>query len=78
MSLLQVADLRGSYGPMRVLHGLDFAVEASEIVVILGANGAGKTSTLRAVSGVIAATGSVVLGSEQLIPVCQGDVRQLG
>ena len=44
---------------MRVLYGLDFAVDAGEVVVILGANGAGKTTTLRAISGSLDAKGHV-------------------
>jgi branched-chain amino acid transport system ATP-binding protein len=59
MSLLQVEQLTGGYGAVRVLHGLDFRVDEGEVVVILGANGAGKTTTLRAVSGVIDARGRV-------------------
>ena len=67
MSILTVSDLRGGYGPVRVLHGLGFEVEAGEIVVILGANGSGKTSTLRAISGLIQATGSVTLNGEEIL-----------
>ncbi len=51
--LLEVDDLRGGYGPVRVLDGVSFRVEAREVVVILGANGAGKTTTLRALSGML-------------------------
>jgi len=67
MSLLAVRDLRGGYGPVRVLHGLDFDVEPGEIVVLLGANGAGKTTTLRALSGLIPATGSVRFDGTELV-----------
>jgi branched-chain amino acid transport system ATP-binding protein len=59
MSLLEVENLTGGYGAVRVLHGLDFAVDAGEVVVILGANGAGKTTTLRALSGGVDAKGLV-------------------
>ena len=57
MTLLEVEQLTGGYGAVRVLYGLDFSVAEGEIVVILGANGAGKTTTLRALSGVIDAHG---------------------
>ncbi len=67
MSVLKVHDLRGGYGPVRVLHGLSFEVNAGEIVVILGANGSGKTTTLRAVSGMLNATGSVLLHGEEVL-----------
>jgi branched-chain amino acid transport system ATP-binding protein len=58
-ALLEVADLTGGYGPVRVLHGLEFALDEREVVVILGANGAGKTTTLRALSGMLDAKGVV-------------------
>lgn len=57
--LLRVRDLRASYGPLPVLHGLDLQIARGEIVVLLGANGAGKTTTLRALSGMLPATGLV-------------------
>ena len=57
--LLEVSDLHSGYGAVRVLHGLDFSVAAGEVVVILGANGSGKTTTLRAVSGMLPRSGSV-------------------
>ena len=59
MTLLEVEQLTGGYGAVRVLYGLDFAVDAGEVVVILGANGAGKTTTLRAISGSLDAKGHV-------------------
>jgi branched-chain amino acid transport system ATP-binding protein len=59
VTLLEVSQLTGGYGAVRVLYGLDFTVEEGEIVVILGANGAGKTTTLRALSGVVEAHGHV-------------------
>ena len=59
MALLEVQGLTAGYGIVQVLFGLDFSVDAGEAVVILGANGSGKTTTLRAVSGMIAAGGAV-------------------
>jgi branched-chain amino acid transport system ATP-binding protein len=53
--LLDVAHLNAVYGHIRALHGIDFAIDAGEIVTIIGANGAGKSSTLRAVSRMIPA-----------------------
>jgi branched-chain amino acid transport system ATP-binding protein len=51
--LLQVDNLRAGYGPIEVLKGISLDVHAGEIVTIIGANGAGKTSTLRCLSGVV-------------------------
>ena len=53
MSLLQLSNIRVSYGSVEVLHGIDLRVEEGEIVTILGANGAGKTSLLRVISGLL-------------------------
>lgn len=58
MTLLEVRDLRASYGKVEVLHGIDLSVDDGEIVAILGANGAGKTFFLRAISGVITTSGT--------------------
>jgi len=59
VSLLELQGLTAAYGQVQVLHGLDLRVDEGEVVVVLGANGAGKTSTLRAISGVLAAKGGI-------------------
>ena len=59
MSLLRTQGLRAGYGPVTVLHDIDLEVNQGEIVVILGANGAGKTTSMRAISGTIARQGLV-------------------
>jgi branched-chain amino acid transport system ATP-binding protein len=51
--LLRVRDLESGYGRVQVLRGVELDVHEGEIVAVLGANGVGKTTTLRAVSGVI-------------------------
>lgn len=76
--LLTVSELRGGYGPVRVLHGLDFAVAEGEVVVILGANGAGKTTTIRALCGMIETSGSVMLDGEELVGVDTADIVRRG
>ncbi|MFO7741277.1 MAG: ABC transporter ATP-binding protein [Anaerolineae bacterium] len=53
--LLSVRNLRVSYGGIRALHGVDFEVEEGEIVCIIGANGAGKSTTLKAISRLVPA-----------------------
>jgi len=50
---LEVVNLHGWYGESHVLHGVDFHVDEGEVVTLLGRNGAGRTSTLRAVMGLI-------------------------
>jgi branched-chain amino acid transport system ATP-binding protein len=51
--LLSVEDLRVSYGRIRALHGIRFQIDTKEIVCIIGANGAGKSTTLRAISRLV-------------------------
>ncbi len=51
--LLSVENLRVSYGRIRALHGISFQIDEREIVCIIGANGAGKSTTLRAISRLI-------------------------
>ncbi len=59
MALLEVSNLVASYGPIRALHGISFSLEEGGVTTILGANGAGKTSTLRAICGMVKTEGSV-------------------
>nr|WP_319393551.1 ABC transporter ATP-binding protein [uncultured Desulfobacter sp.] len=58
---LNVKNLKVSYGNIKALHGLDFSIDAGEIVTIIGANGAGKSTTLRAISRMVpSGPGSVI------------------
>ena len=50
---LKIENLHVSYGNIKALHGISFSVEAGEIVTVIGANGAGKSTTLRAISRMI-------------------------
>ena len=59
MSVLDVRDLQVSYGGIRAVKGISLAVEQGELVCLIGANGAGKSSTLRALSGLIRAGGGM-------------------
>jgi branched-chain amino acid transport system ATP-binding protein len=52
---LKVENLQVSYGKIKALHGLDFEIDEGEIVCIIGANGAGKSTTLRAISRMVQA-----------------------
>jgi len=59
VTLLAVAGLTAGYGQVQVLHGVDLQVAEGEIAVVLEANGAGKTTALRALSGMIRSAGEV-------------------
>ena len=58
--LLEIKALSAGYGRVPVLHGVDFTVEAGEIVGVLGHNGMGKTTLLKTVMGIVPATGGVI------------------
>ncbi|MBL0715813.1 MAG: ABC transporter ATP-binding protein [Desulfosarcina sp.] len=53
--MLSVENLKVSYGNIKALHGIDFTIEEGEIICIIGANGAGKSTTLRAISRLVPA-----------------------
>jgi branched-chain amino acid transport system ATP-binding protein len=64
--MLEVKDLHVSYGAIKALHGVSLNVPKGSIVTLIGANGAGKSTTLRALSGLIKSTGSVVYEGQQI------------
>src|SRR3982751_2806309 len=66
MPLLQLRGVAARYGPLQALHGIDLSVGEGEIVAVLGANGAGKTTALRAISATVKTSGEVVFGGERL------------
>jgi len=67
MALLEVKGLKAYYGQIEALHGIEFDLNDGEIVTILGANGAGKTTSLRAVCGMVRAEGSIMLEGENVV-----------
>jgi branched-chain amino acid transport system ATP-binding protein len=76
--LLSARKLCASYGATRVLHGLDFDVAEGGVTVFLGANGAGKTSTLRALSGMIDMTGEVTFAGRRVDGSATETLARLG
>jgi branched-chain amino acid transport system ATP-binding protein len=67
-ALLSVKDLQAWYGESHVLHGVDFEVRPGEVVTLLGRNGVGKTTTLKAIMGIIESrAGSVRYEGTELI-----------
>ena len=67
MSLLEIKDLRVSYGGIEALKGIFFHVEEGQIVTLIGANGAGKSTTLRAISGLAPVKSGTILYDGQAI-----------
>ena len=77
--LLRLEDLRVKYGNVEVLHGVDLAVDQGEIVTILGANGAGKSTTLLSISGLVkATTGAIYLENNEIQKLKAHDVVKRG
>ena len=67
MSLLEVRDLNAGYGRVQILWDVSIAIEARQIVALVGANGAGKTTLLRAISGMIPSrSGSIEFGGRDI------------
>lgn len=65
--ILQIKDLQVSYGGIDAVRGISFSVHEGEIVTLIGANGAGKSSTLRAISGLVKPRGgSILLNGENI------------
>jgi len=65
--MLEVLDLEVAYGPIRALRGITFTVPAGRIVALLGANGAGKTTAIRAITGLVALkSGRILFQGEDL------------
>lgn len=79
MSLLEVRDLHVNYGAISVLHGVSLRVAPREIVTLIGANGAGKSTTLRTLSGLVRArAGAVVFDGQPIANLPPHEIVRLG
>ena len=77
--VLSVQNLEAWYGKSHILHGIDFRVNAGEVVTLLGRNGAGKTSTLKSVMGIIGKrTGSVRFADQEIIRTSSDRIARMG
>src|SRR6188472_1863207 len=77
--LLSVKDLQAWYGESHILHGVTFDVRAGEVVTLLGRNGVGKTTTLKAIMGIIEhRTGSVRFEGRELIKLSSDAIARRG
>ena len=65
--MLRLEGVRAAYGPVEALRGVDLEVRAGELVCLLGANGAGKSTTLRAISGLVRPTAGRILFEERAL-----------
>ena len=77
--VLAVQNLEAWYGESHILHGVNFNVNAGEVVTLLGRNGAGKTTTLKSVLGIIGKrTGSVSFNGQEIIRSSSDRIARMG
>ena len=77
-ALLAIRGLKAFYGQTQALHGLDLDLEDGGITALLGANGAGKTTVLRAISGMIPSEGEILFGGASILGTAVEDIVRLG
>ncbi len=78
-SALQVSDLHAFYGESHILHGVSFEVKRGELITLLGRNGAGRTTTLKAILGLTGKrTGSIKINSAEAIGLAPHKIARLG
>ena len=76
---LRVTDLHAFYGESHILHGADFHVNQGEVVTLLGRNGAGRTTTLKALMGLVGSrSGSVMINGREAIDMPAHRIARLG
>ena len=76
---LEIKDLHGWYGESHVLHGVNLRVDEGEVVTLLGRNGAGRTSTLRAIMGLIGSRrGSIKVRGTETAALATHRIARLG
>ncbi len=76
---LRVTDLHAFYGESHILHGMDFRVNRGELVTLLGRNGAGRTTTLRAILGLVGRrSGSVMINGREAITMPPHRIARCG
>jgi branched-chain amino acid transport system ATP-binding protein len=77
--VLRVRGLHAFYGESHILHGLDFDANRAEVVTLLGRNGAGRTTTLRALLGIVGKrTGSILIDGREAIALPPHRIAHLG
>ncbi len=77
-ALLEIRDLQAFYGKSHVLHGVNLDVQKGEIVSLLGRNGVGRSTTVKAVMGLVTATGSVRFGGRDILGLPAFRIAHLG
>jgi branched-chain amino acid transport system ATP-binding protein len=77
--VLKIANLEAWYGESHILHGVELTVQEGEVVTLLGRNGAGRTTTLRAIMGLVGArTGSVLIDGVETVRLAPHRIARIG
>ena len=76
--MLEVRDLEAFYGKSHILHGVQFGIGKGEIVSLLGRNGVGRSTTIKAIMGMVACEGSVKFKGEELIGLKTFEIAHRG
>jgi branched-chain amino acid transport system ATP-binding protein len=77
--MLKITNLEAWYGESHILHGVEFAVHEGEVVTLLGRNGAGRTTTLRAILGLVGSRrGSVLINGVEAVGLAPHQIARLG
>src|SRR5581483_3075973 len=78
-ALLQLQEVDAYYGPSQVLHGVSVEINAGEVVCLLGANAAGKTTTMKTIFGLLRPKkGSIVFNGKHIERRLPGDIVRMG
>jgi branched-chain amino acid transport system ATP-binding protein len=79
VELLRLTDVHAWYGESHILHGVDLTVNKGEVVTLLGRNGAGRTTTLRAILGLVGRrTGSIMVNGNEAVSLPTHRIAHLG
>ncbi len=76
---LRISGLHAFYGESHILHGVDLVVNRGEVVTLLGRNGAGRTTTLKSIMGLVGRrTGSIMINGVEAVNMATHDIARLG
>ncbi len=79
VELLRITDLHAFYGESHILHGVDLRVDRGEVVILLGRNGAGRTTTLKAIMGLVGSrSGSIMINGVEASDLPPHKIARLG
>ena len=76
---LRISDLHAWYGESHILHGVNLSVNEGEVVTLLGRNGAGRTTTIKSILGLVGKrTGSITINGTESVSLAPHQIAKLG